>query len=74
MSDETPSTAAASEVPDFSSPGQQTPAWTAQEAAASGAAQAASGAAGAASRPEVILGGAFAAGFLLAKIIRRRGD
>lgn len=74
MSDEMQSTAAA-EVPDFSSPGHQTPSLTAQEAAASGAAQAASGtSAAAASKPEVVLAGAFAAGFLFAKILRRRGE
>jgi hypothetical protein len=68
VSDETQSTAAAAQVPDFSSPGHQTPSWTAQEATASGATQTA------ASRPEVVLAGAFAAGFLFAKILRRRGD
>jgi hypothetical protein len=71
VSDETQSTAAA-RVPDFSSPGQQTPSLTAHEAAA-GAAQPGT-AQHAASRPEVVLAGAFAAGFLFAKILRRRGD
>ncbi len=70
MSDE-PQTTAAAQVPDFSSPAHQTPSLTAQQAAASGA----SGSpATAASKPEVVLAGAFAAGFLLAKILRRRGD
>lgn len=66
MSDETQTTAAASEVPTFSSPGQPPPV-AAQEPVAAGADNSAS------SRPEVIVGGAFAAGFLFAKLLGRRG-
>jgi hypothetical protein len=66
VSDEPAPPAAAVDAPSFSSPGQPPPV-AAQEASASGVAQAA------ASRPEVLVGGAFAAGFLFAKLLRSRG-
>ena len=64
MSDEAQPTATATEfVPNyFSSPGQQK-----GEVVASRTAQVAS------SRPELVLAGAFAAGFLFAKLLRGRG-
>lgn len=68
MSDETQITAAAPALGDFTSPGAEPAPVAGPQAAASSAAQTLSG------RPELMVGGAFAGGFLLAKLLRRRGD
>ena len=62
MSDEAQLTATDAEAPNFSSPGHEP-----DVVVASRTAQVAS------SRPELVLAGAFAAGFLLAKLLRARG-
>jgi hypothetical protein len=68
VSDETETSAAAPTVADFTSPGARPSPVDGQGGAASGAAQVA------ADRPELVVGGAFAAGFLFAKLLRRRGN
>ena len=69
MSDETETTpAAAPTVADFTSPGAKPSPVDGQGGPAAGAVQAA------ADRPELVVGGAFAAGFLFAKLLRRRGS
>jgi hypothetical protein len=68
VSDEFQTTAAAPAVGEFTSPGAEPSLLGGPQAAASSAAQTLS------DRPELIVGGAFAGGFLLAKLLRRRGS